>query len=93
MFDLDLIEKDWINNSFRLSDEDIRNIYKSEGVMLKDYNDEWNKYWKDYYAIKLVDPEEKLLNTMFGTQNEELEQKYQEQEKLRSNLKEPIKNV
>lgn len=91
MFDLDLIEKDWQENSFILNDIDVREIYKSEGIMLKDYNDKYKKYYEEYYSIKLVDPEERLLNTIFGTYDEELEKKYEEQEKLRSSLEKPTK--
>ena len=34
MFDLDKIENDWKNNSFRLSEDEIQQIYCSEGVTL-----------------------------------------------------------
>ena len=32
MFDLDAIEKDWKENSFRLTDKEIRQIYISEVI-------------------------------------------------------------
>ncbi len=35
MFNLDLIEQDWKNNSFRLSEEEIIEIYRSEGATLR----------------------------------------------------------
>ena len=37
MFDLDLIEDDWKKNSFQLTDEEVFEIYKSEGVTKKEY--------------------------------------------------------
>lgn len=39
MFDLDAIEKDWKENSFCLTDKEIREIYISEGVTTKAYSE------------------------------------------------------
>ena len=39
MFDLDEIERDWKENSFCLSDEEIRKIYIAEGVTIDAYYD------------------------------------------------------
>ena len=39
MFDLDAIEKDWKENSFCLSNKEIREIYIAEGVTTKAYDE------------------------------------------------------
>lgn len=44
MFDLETIEKDWLNNSFKLSEEEIIEIYRSENVTLNKYNEEINDF-------------------------------------------------
>lgn len=46
MFDLDIIEEDWQNNSFSLSENEIIEIFRSEGATLRKYNEkieEWRK--------------------------------------------------
>ena len=40
MFDLDIIEEDWKNNSFSLSENEIIEIFRSEGATLRKYNEE-----------------------------------------------------
>ena len=58
MFDLDLIEDDWKKNSFQLTDEEVFEIYKSEGVTKKDYEMKKEEILSSY---KKISPEEKLL--------------------------------
>lgn len=46
MFDLDMIETDWLNNSFRLSEEEIIEIYRSENITLSKYYEQIEEYKK-----------------------------------------------
>lgn len=62
MFDLDLIEKDYNENSFRLSEEEIIEIYKSEKVCLSEVDKESKKY-RDEFSMST---EERLLLLIFG---------------------------
>lgn len=65
MFDLDAIEKDWKENSFRLSDEEIRKIYVAEGVTKKDQYDIEDEFLKSL-PQSLLSAEERLLAVMFN---------------------------
>ena len=76
MFDLDAIEKDWLDNSFCLTDEEIRKIYIAEGVSKKAYAnsiDEWEKN-KPKFKEK-VDSDIVLLWRVFD-ETEKLERYY-----------------
>ncbi len=67
MFDLDLIEQDWKNNSFRLSEEDIIEIYRSEGATLSRYEEELDEYCRKINGfIPKLSAEERLLQSIFG---------------------------
>lgn len=70
MFDLDLIEDDWKKNSFQLTDEEVFEIYKSEGVTKKDYEMKKEEILSSY---KKISPEEKLLISIFGDEKEKKE--------------------
>lgn len=86
MFNLDLIEQDWKNNSFRLSEEEIIEIYRSEGITLSKYEEELDKYMeKNGYSLNLS-AEERLLRAIFG---EDLKEK--EKNNLKSEIPEPPK--
>ena len=84
MFDLDAIEKDWKDNSFCLTDEEIRKIYIAEGVTTKAYSDMIDEFRKNEPEFKeKVDSSQTLLWEMFGCKEElaeyrEKAKKYQE---------------
>lgn len=84
MFDLDMIEEDWKNNSFRLSEEEIIKIYSSEGVTLNKYYQEIEEFRKKTHID--IDPEKRLLGTIFGDPEImkiiEYEQKLKEENKF-----------
>lgn len=88
MFDLDAIEQDWKTNSFRLSEEEIIEIYRQEGATLRQYEEEIDNYIEkiNYYAPKLS-VEDRLMSAIYGDQY--LDEKYQEQyQKLRKTIEE-----
>ena len=58
MFDLDIIEKDWKKNSFCLSDLEIMNIYKEEGITKTNYKNEVDEFLK---SLPKMSSEEKML--------------------------------
>lgn len=75
MFNLDLIEEDWKNNSFRLSEEDVIEIYRSEGATLCQYQEEMDKYRKQTNSCILdLSSESRLLRVIFGEDKEVYEQ-------------------
>ncbi len=57
MFDLDMIENDWKNNSFCLSDKEIREIYDKEDVTINKYDKEVEKFMKSLpdYGMSVKD--------------------------------------
>lgn len=67
MFDLDLIEKDWKENSFCLSDEEVLEIFKGEGITTVDYDREINKF---YDSLPKISAEERLLALIFNDETE-----------------------
>lgn len=50
MFDLDIIEEDWKNNSFSLSENEIIEIFRSEGATLRKYNEEIEEWRKNTHV-------------------------------------------
>ena len=64
MFDLNAIEKDWLNNSFKLSEEEIIEIYRSENITLNKYDLELEEYRKNTKVGMTA--EERLLLEFFG---------------------------
>lgn len=71
MFDLDLIEQDWKNNSFRLSEEEIIEIYRSEGITLKEYENQINQYREKIHGCsKNLTAEERLIRSIFYHEEE-----------------------
>lgn len=64
MFDLDAIEKDWLNNSFKLSEEEIIEIYRSENITLNKYYLELEEYRKNTKVGMTAG--ERLLLEFFG---------------------------
>ena len=79
MFDLDAIEKDWKDNSFRLTDEEIRKIYIAEGVTTKAYSDIVNDFFESLPKSELT-AEERLLAVIFN--DEESKTKLDENRKV-----------
>jgi len=77
MFDLDEIEKDWLDNSFCLTDEEIRKIYIAEGVTTKAYAETEAKFNSSLPSYNMT-AEERLLLYIFGTE----EEKRKEQERI-----------
>lgn len=76
MFNLDLIEEDWKNNSFRLSEEDVIEIYRMEGVVLSKFKEEWDEYKRKIgNSSKHLSIEEKLLQSIYGKNLKEEEPK------------------
>ena len=63
MFDLDAIEKDWKENSFCLTDKEIREIYISEGVTTKAYREKVDELWK---MRRYGTADEELIELLFG---------------------------
>lgn len=76
MFDLDLIEQDWKNNSFSLSEEEIIEIYRSEGATWSKYEEDYREYKKKINScIPDLSPEERLFRSIFGEDLKEQEQR------------------
>ena len=73
MFDLDAIENDWKENSFRLTDKEIRQIYISEGVTTKDYSKTVGNYWKSERPKPKYDIYQKMIIQLCGTPEEKAE--------------------
>ena len=64
MFDLDAIERDWKINSFSLSEEEIIEIYRAEGITWKKYKEELEEYRR---ATRIdISAEERLLASIFN---------------------------
>ena len=73
MFDLDAIENDWLDNSFCLTDEEIRKIYISEGVTTKAYALTEEEFVKTLPKRSNI-VEERLLLSIFGTKEEKVKE-------------------
>ena len=71
MFDLDMIEADWLNNSFKLSEDEIIEIYRSENITLSKYNEQIEEYKKNTHIE--MSAEERLLRAIFGNDKEIIE--------------------
>lgn len=87
MFDLDAIENDWKNNSFRLSEEEIIDIYSSEGVTLSKYNQEIEEYRKKTHIE--ISAEERLLGAIIN--DPEVMRKIELEQQLKKENKFPSK--
>lgn len=79
MFDLDIIEEDWKNNSFSLSENEIIEIFRSEGATLRKYNEEIEEWRKNTHVN--VAAYDRLWALMFHDDSifkkeEELRKKY-----------------
>ena len=66
MFDLDLIEQDYLKNYSRLSEEEIIKIYQSECATLSAYKKELDDYRKKTNNPYYLTPEERLMKSVFG---------------------------
>lgn len=76
MFDLDEIEKDWKENSFCLTDQEVLDIFKQEGVTTKDYKEYRDDVWENYIGIRRdYTAEYRLLRNIFGFSEEAEEEK------------------
>lgn len=85
MFDLDAIEKDWKDNSFCFSDEEIRKIYIEEGVTIDAYYAAVEECEKNKPKFEgKVDTSQRILWNLFGDTEKEKEyrRKAQEYEKI-----------
>lgn len=71
MFDMDTIEADWLNNSFKLSEDEIIEIYRSENITLSKYNEQIEEYEKNTHVA--MSAEERLLRAIFGNDKEIIE--------------------
>lgn len=87
MFNLDIIENDWETNSFRLSEEEIIEIYRSEEVTLKKYYDEIEKHRKKIHVD--ISAEERLLAIIFN--DPKIMEKIEYEKKLAKEVKFPSK--
>jgi len=85
MFDLDIIEKDWLNNSYKLSEEEIIEIYRSENITLNKYYEEMEQYRKNTQIQ--MPAEERLLLAVFGEDKEIIKR----EEELRAKYEYPTK--
>lgn len=85
MFDLDLIEQDYLKNSFKLSEEEIIHIFQLEGVTLTAYDNEIDEYRKKTHNHNYLTAEERLLQLIFG-ENKKEEEKFQETIKISLSL-------
>lgn len=63
MFNLDEIEKEWQENSYCLSEEEIIEIYRSEGVTQRAYDKELSDYYGNHVNSSV---EERLLKAVYG---------------------------
>ncbi len=84
MFDLDAIEKDWQEHSFCLNEEDIIEIFRSEGATLNKYLAEINEYRQKTHVEIEISPEERLLANIFG--DSEIQKKIENADQLREKL-------
>lgn len=81
MFDLDAIEKDWKENSFCLSDEEIRKIYIEEGVTIDAYYAAVEECEKNKPKFEgKVDTSQRILWSLFGDTEKEKEYRRKAQE-------------
>ncbi len=78
MFDLDIIEQDWKDNSFCLSEQEIIEIYRSEGVTKEKYDKEVEEY-KNKFDVG-ISAADKLLAQIFG--DSKIREKLEYQKKL-----------
>lgn len=85
MFDLDMIERDWLNNSFRLTEKEIMEIYRSENITLNKYYEEIKEYKKNTHVE--MSAEDRLLRTIFGHDKEIIER----ENELRKQYEFPVK--
>ena len=85
MFDLDMIEADWLNNSFRLSEDEIIEIYRSENITLSKYKEQIEEYKKNTHIE--MSAEERLLRSIFGNDKEIIER----ENELRKKYEFPIR--
>ena len=87
MFDLEIIENDWKVNSFKLSENQIIEIYQSEGATFNRYFNDIKEYNENTH-VKMT-AEERLLAAIFGEdqkikiEEQSLREKYEEPKKIR----------
>lgn len=87
MFDLDLIEQDYLKNYSRLSEKEIIKIYQSEGATLSANKSELDDYRRKINKYYLT-PEERLFISVFGL-NKEIEKKNEQYQKLVESIPKP----
>lgn len=88
MFDLDIIEKDWKENSFKLSEEEIIKIFNSEGATIEKWNKDVDEY-KKIFQISDLTAEERLLIMILG--DKEIVDKVEEKERIMRDVPYPTK--
>lgn len=84
MFNLVTIENDWKENSFSLSEDEIIEIFRSEGVTLSRYEEEIEEYNKNTHVN--LSAEDRLLRIIYGDSSIE-----KKEEELRKIYKFPTK--
>ena len=89
MFDIDKLEEEWKKLYKALSEEEIYDIYKSDGATYDNLDDRIKDY--NNYVNAKITPEERLLYSIFGT-NEEIKKKLDEEQQRRENTKYPEEN-
>lgn len=88
MFDLDLIEQDWKNNSFSLNEEEIIEIFKSEDVTLSNYHKEnvhelsaeerlLRAFYKDQETLEEKEKSQKMIDVIFKPKKKHLSKENQ----------------
>ncbi len=90
MFDLNLIEQDYLKNSFRLSEEEIIKIYQFEGATLSAYEKELDEYRKKTNNLYHLTPEERLMKSVFGL-DKQIEKENEQCQKLVEVIPKPQK--
>lgn len=84
MFDIDLIEQDYLINSFKLSEEEIIHIFQLEGVTISEYAKQLDEYRKKTHRPSYLTAEERLLEGIF---------EYDKVKKEDEEFQESIKNI
>lgn len=87
MFNLENIEKDWIENSYSLSEEEILDIFREDNATIPQYiesMEEWHK--KTKVSPKNITAEERLLRAIFGETEEQKHESERYQKLLEAKL-------
>lgn len=87
MFNLENIEKDWIENSYSLSEEEILDIFREDNATIPQYEESMEKWHKKIkVSPKNLTAEERLLRTIFGETEEQKHESERYQKLLEAKL-------